>query len=43
MNRPAVLFIKSVHTAIFLFMTACILYVFYCGLTRTYGWPLAEV
>lgn len=41
MNRPAVLFIKSVHTAIFLFMSACILYVLYCGLTRTYGWLLA--
>ena len=40
MNRRAVFFIKSVHTLVFLFMSACILYVLYCGLTRTYDWTL---
>jgi hypothetical protein len=42
-NRQAVLVIKSVHTLIFLVMSAAILYVLYCGLTRTYNWSLALV
>ena len=28
--------IKTFHTAVFLFMSACILYILYAGLTRTY-------
>lgn len=41
MNQRAVLLIKAVHTLIFLFMSGCILYVLYCGLTRRYDWTLA--
>lgn len=33
--------IKSVHTFIFLFMSACILYIWYAALTRTYTVLLA--
>jgi predicted benzoate:H+ symporter BenE len=40
-NRQAVLLIKSIHTVIFLFMSGAILYILYCGLTRTYNWTLA--
>ena len=32
--------IKFVHTLVFLFMSACLLVIVYCGLTQTYGWPL---
>lgn len=35
-NRRMLIAIKTIHTAIFLFMSAAILYVLYCGLTRTY-------
>jgi hypothetical protein len=35
-NRLAVVSIKTVHTLIFLFMSASILYILYAGLTRTY-------
>ncbi len=41
MNRRAVFVIKAVHTVIFLFMSACILYLLYAGLTRSYDWKLA--
>lgn len=38
-NRWALAGIKSLHTLIFLVESAAILYVLYCGLTRTYsGW-----
>jgi hypothetical protein len=33
--------IKSLHTLVFVFMSVCILYILYCGLTRTYDWKLA--
>ena len=32
--------IKFIHTIIFYFMSACLLYVLYCGITRTYNWLL---
>lgn len=41
MNQRAVFLIKAVHTLVFLFMSGCILYVLYCGLTRRYDWTLA--
>src|SRR5690606_11664078 len=41
MNQRAVLLIKTVHTAIFLWMSACILYVLFAGLTQSYDWKLA--
>ncbi|MEO8611274.1 MAG: hypothetical protein ABI690_25480 [Chloroflexota bacterium] len=38
-NRRALVGIKTLHTIIFLVESAAILYVLYCGLTRTYnGW-----
>ncbi len=38
-NRHILFGIKTLHTAIFLVMSAAILYVLYSGLTRTYdGW-----
>jgi hypothetical protein len=36
----AIFLIKFVHTLIFFFMSACIAYVFYSGITRTYDWRL---
>jgi hypothetical protein len=33
-------FIKLVHTAVFIFMSSCLLYVLYCGITKTYNWLL---
>ena len=35
-----IFFIKSIHTAIFVFMSACLLYILYCGITKTYNWAL---
>ena len=32
--------IKFIHTAIFYYMLACLIYVLYCGITRTYNWLL---
>ena len=37
MKNPPLFAIKTLHTAIFLFMSACILYILYAGLTRTYN------
>lgn len=37
MNNPQLFAIKSFHTVVFLFMSACILYILYAGLTRTYS------
>lgn len=36
MKSPVLFFIKGFHTLIFLFMSACILYILYAGLTRRY-------
>ncbi len=33
-------FIKLIHTIIFFFMVSCLIYVLYCGLTKTYNWAL---
>ena len=35
--------IKLTHTVIFLFMFACIVYILYEGITRTYNWYLLTV
>ena len=38
---PGKLFIiKLVHTVIFAYVSACVLYVLYCGITGTYNWVL---
>ncbi len=34
-------FIKTIHTVIFLFMSACILYILYAGLAQVYDWKLS--
>lgn len=39
-NRHRLLIVKSVHTAVFVFMVACIVYLWYAALTRTYDWKL---
>ena len=36
MRNPRLFAVKSIHTLIFLGMSACILYVLYAGLTHTY-------
>lgn len=36
-----VFLIKFVHSLIYLFMSACLVYLFYAGLTATYDWKLA--
>ncbi len=33
-------FIKLIHIATFIFMSSCIIYVLYCGITKTYNWTL---
>ena len=35
-----VFFIKLVHTLIFFFMVACLGYILYSGITRTFNWVL---
>ena len=32
--------IKSIHTTIFILMSFCVIYIFYCGITETYNWIL---
>ena len=32
--------IKVVHTMVFVVISACLVYVLYCGITRTYDWTL---
>ncbi len=40
MFRNKLFLIKLTHTIIFFFMSACLIYVLYCGITRTYNWTL---
>ncbi len=35
-----VFFIKLFHTLIFFFMSACLLYILYAGVTKTFNWIL---
>ena len=35
-----IFFIKLVHSIIFFFMSACLVYILYAGITRTYNWAL---
>lgn len=32
--------VKSIHTTIFIFMSACLIYILYSGITGTYNWTL---
>ena len=40
MHRNKILAVKSIHIAIFIFMTICLFYILYCAVTRTYDWTL---
>jgi hypothetical protein len=40
MNTRKIFFIKLVHSVIFFFMVACLVYVFYCALAHRYDWAL---
>jgi len=40
MQRNKILVVKSIHIAIFYFMSICLFYILYCAITRTYNWTL---
>ena len=40
MHRKKILVVKSIHMAIFIFMSICLFYILYCSITRTYDWTL---
>ena len=40
MSANKIFYIKLVHSIIFWFMAACLLYILYCGITRTFNWTL---
>ena len=40
MRSNKVFFIKLTHTMLFILMSSCIVYVLYCGITKTYNWIL---
>lgn len=40
-HNPRLFAIKTFHTAVFLFMSACIVYILYASFTRTYNGLLA--
>jgi hypothetical protein len=39
-NRKKIFYIKLIHSIIFLFMVACMVYIFYCAVVRRYDWTL---
>lgn len=40
MRVHRIVFIKIIHSIIFVFMTACLFYLLYCGIVRRYDWTL---
>ena len=40
MPNKKVLVIKSIHLALFIFLSICLFYILYCAITRTYDWTL---
>lgn len=40
MHRNKIFLIKFFHSIIFIFMSACLGYILYCAITRTYDWTL---
>ncbi|MFA5309118.1 MAG: hypothetical protein WC370_06485 [Dehalococcoidales bacterium] len=40
MNNKKVFYIKFIHSVIYLFMVACLCYIFYCALAQRYDWTL---
>jgi len=39
-GNKVVFSIKFIHTILFFFLAACLFYVLYCGITKTYDWTL---
>jgi hypothetical protein len=40
MENNKIVVVKLVHSVIFFFMVACLCYILYCAITRTYDWTL---
>ena len=41
LSAPRKLFlVKVIHSILFLLLSVCVLYILYCGITKTYGWYL---
>ena len=40
MANKKVFVIKSIHLALFIFMSICLFYILYCAISRTYDWTL---
>jgi hypothetical protein len=40
MQKRKIFIIKLVHSAIFIFMVACLVYMLYCAIARRYDWTL---
>ena len=39
-NKQKVFIIKFVHSVVYFFMVACLVYIFYCAVARRYDWTL---
>jgi hypothetical protein len=40
MNTHRIFVIKLIHSVIYFFMVACLIYIFYCGIVGRYDWTL---
>lgn len=40
MNTNKLFILKSIHIIIFIFISFCVIYTFYAGVTKTYNWIL---
>ena len=40
MRMNKLFFIKLIHITIFIFMSSCLIYILYSGITKTYNWAL---
>jgi hypothetical protein len=40
MNTNKVFYVKFIHTIIFFFMLACLVYILYCGIAAVYHWTV---
>ncbi len=39
-NKKKIVYIKLIHSVIFLFMVTCLVYIFYCAVVGRYDWML---
>ena len=39
-NKKAIFWVKFIHSVIYFFMVACLIYIFYCALIKRYDWTL---